>query len=127
MPSNTKPLDLFNSLPHSASDEPESFEHISDDMKSKFIPHMTLWQHPGYFAYFPSNVSHISIVGDMLVSALHASAFTWKASPAHVEIELLLATWLAKLFKLPDCFLYENGGLGHTINNTSEGILLSIH
>jgi len=62
---------------------------------------MTFWQHPGFFAFFPSNTSHISIVGDMLVSALQASAFNWKASPAHTEIEILVGTWFAKLFNLP--------------------------
>jgi aromatic-L-amino-acid decarboxylase len=66
---------------------------------------MTLWNHPGWFAYFPGNNSPPSILGEMLTAALGAQCMSWATSPAATELEQVVMDWLRQMLGLPDSFV----------------------
>jgi aromatic-L-amino-acid decarboxylase len=68
------------------------------------MPGITHWQHPGFFAYFPANVSFPSQLGEMLMSALGAQCMIWETSPAAAELEEKVMYWLRDMLGLPGTF-----------------------
>lgn len=58
----------------------EKFESILDDVDKKIMPGIVHWNHPSFFAYFPSGSSYPSILGDMLSSGLNQIGFSWVIS-----------------------------------------------
>ena len=38
---------------------------------------MTLWNHPNFFAYFPSETTHAAIIGEIMSSAFNNPNFNW--------------------------------------------------
>jgi aromatic-L-amino-acid decarboxylase len=65
---------------------------------------MTHWGHPGWFAYFPSNSSPPSVLGELLSSGLGAQCMSWETSPAATELEQVVMSWYRQLLALPDQF-----------------------
>jgi aromatic-L-amino-acid decarboxylase len=68
------------------------------------LPGITHWNHPGFFAYFPSNTSFASILGDLLSAGLGAQAMSWQTSPAATEVEEVVMGWFRRMVGLPDEF-----------------------
>ena len=64
--SQVEPGYLRKLLPDSAPVKPESIEKILQDVQTDIIPGLTHWQSPNFFAYFQSNVSVASFLGEML-------------------------------------------------------------
>lgn len=58
------------------------------------MPGITHWNHPRFFAYFPSNTSFASILGDLVSSGLGVQGMSWETSPAATEIEEVMMEWL---------------------------------
>ncbi|HEY3272085.1 MAG TPA: pyridoxal-dependent decarboxylase, partial [Geothrix sp.] len=58
------------------------------------LPGITHWNHPSFFAYFPSNTSYSSILGDLAASGLGAQGMSWQTSPAATEVEEVVMDWL---------------------------------
>lgn len=55
----------------------EKFVDVMADVESKIMPGVVHWNHPRFFAYFPSGNSYPSILGDMLSSAIGSIGFSW--------------------------------------------------
>src|SRR5665648_1136960 len=68
------------------------------------MPGITHWQSPNFFAYFPSNSSGPSILGDLLSSGLGVQGMLWATSPSCTELETRVLDWLADMLQLPDKF-----------------------
>src|SRR5579885_185821 len=68
--SRTKPGQVRASLPAEPPNEGESFESMMADVENIILPGTTHWQSPNFFAFFPSNNSGPSILGDLLSSGL---------------------------------------------------------
>jgi len=68
------------------------------------LPGITHWTHPGFFAYFPSNASYASILGDLASSGLGAQGMSWQTSPACTELEQVVMDWLRQVVGLPAAF-----------------------
>jgi aromatic-L-amino-acid decarboxylase len=65
---------------------------------------ITHWTHPSFFAYFPSNSSYASILGDLACAGLGAQGMSWQTSPACTELEQVVLGWLRRMVGLPDTF-----------------------
>ena len=52
-----KPGDIRKQLPANAPEQPEDMATIFADFERIIPPAMTHWQHPRFFAYFPTNAS----------------------------------------------------------------------
>jgi aromatic-L-amino-acid/L-tryptophan decarboxylase len=68
------------------------------------LPGITHWNHPSFFAYFPSNTSFASILGDLAAAGLGAQGMSWQTSPAATEVEDAVMEWLRQMVGLPDAF-----------------------
>ncbi len=68
------------------------------------LPGITHWNHPAFFAYFPSNTSLASILGDLACAGLGVQGMSWQTSPAATEIEEVVMDWLRQMLGLPSAF-----------------------
>lgn len=122
--SQVKPGDIKNQLPDSAPADGESMEQIMNDVDSIIMPGITHWQSPNFYAYFPSNSSGPSILGDLLSSGLGVQGMLWATSPACTELETRVLDWLADLLQLPEMFKSTSSG-GAVIQDTASSAALS--
>lgn len=99
--SQVSPGDIINQLPANAPNDAEDFNSIYADFQKIILPGITHWQHPKFMAYFPSNSSYPSILGEMLSSALAAQCMSWETSPAAAELEERVMQWLKDMCGLP--------------------------
>jgi aromatic-L-amino-acid decarboxylase len=100
--SQVRPGDILAQLPDSIPVEGESMEDIFSDFEKILLPGITHWQHPKFFAYFPSNSSFPSLLGEMLISALGVQTMKWETSPAAAELEEQVMIWLRDILGLPE-------------------------
>jgi aromatic-L-amino-acid/L-tryptophan decarboxylase len=98
------PGDIKKQLPAEAPQLGEDFEQVFEDFKKIIVPGITHWQHPQFFAYFPSGGSMPSLLADMLSGALSAQCMLWLTSPAAAELEERMMDWLRDLIGLPKTF-----------------------
>ena len=66
------------------------------------MPGITHWNHPSFFAYFPSNTSYASILADLVASGLGVQGMSWQTSPAATEVEEVVMDWLRQMVGLSD-------------------------
>ena len=64
------------------------------------LPGITHWNHPGFFAYFPSNTSLASVLADLTAAGLGAQCMSWQTSPAATELEEVVMDWLRQMVGL---------------------------
>lgn len=55
----------------------EPWEEIFNDIDKIIIDGNTHWQHPNFFAYFPTGISYQAIMGDILSGGLASIGFSW--------------------------------------------------
>ncbi|HRI79817.1 MAG TPA: pyridoxal-dependent decarboxylase [Cyclobacteriaceae bacterium] len=99
-----KPGDIKKQLPATAPQQAESFDQVFKDFNSIIVPGMTHWQHPGFFAYFPTGASGPSVLAEMLSSTIGAQCMIWLTSPAAEELEERMMEWLRDMLGLPSHF-----------------------
>ena len=97
-----QPGDVRSRLPAHPPAAPEPWEAVRRDLDEIIVPGLVEWQHPRFFAYFPSNVSYPSILGELLSAGLGVQGMSWVTSPACTELETLMLDWMAELLDLPD-------------------------
>lgn len=115
-----KPGDIKNQLPASAPAQGEAFEQIFEDFKNIILPGMTHWQHPQFFAYFPTGGSEPSLLAEMLATTMGAQCMIWLTSPAAEELEERMMEWLRDALGLPAFFT------GVIQDSSSSSTLVSI-
>jgi aromatic-L-amino-acid decarboxylase len=98
------PGDVRDALPDRAPEEGEPFDVIFADFERVLFPALTHWNHPGFFAYFPTTASASGVLAEFLSAALNQQAMLWRTSPAATELEGVSLGWLRKLIGLPDAF-----------------------
>ena len=102
--SQVAPGDVRSKLPSSPPEEGESLSAITGDLERIVLPGITHWNHPSFFAYFPSNTSFASVLADLVASGLGAQAMSWQTSPAATELEEVVIDWLRQLLGLDAAF-----------------------
>ncbi|KAJ1719005.1 hypothetical protein LPJ61_006402, partial [Coemansia biformis] len=106
---------LYKLMPLEAPEDPEPFEAIQSDIATKIMPGITHWQSGNFFAWYPSNSSFPSILGEMYTAMFSVVGFSWNASPAATELETVVMDWLGKLIGLDKRFraIKEDGTEGN--------------
>ncbi|GBE83574.1 hypothetical protein SCP_0506290 [Sparassis crispa] len=77
---SVQPGFLTNALPTSPPEVGEDFEVIADDFQKLIIPGLTHWQHPSFFAFFPTAGTFESMLGDLLSSSVSNPGFNASSS-----------------------------------------------
>jgi glutamate/tyrosine decarboxylase-like PLP-dependent enzyme len=91
-------------LPDVAPSEGEPVAAILADLERVILPGLSHFQHPRYFAYFPSNASLSSVLGDLASSGLGVLGLSWQSSPALTELEETVLDWMRQLLGLSDAW-----------------------
>ncbi|MDJ0630275.1 MAG: pyridoxal-dependent decarboxylase [Rhodobacter sp.] len=91
-------------LPDHPPEQPEDLEAIFADFEAIVPDAMTHWQHPRFFAYFPSNAAPASMLAEQLTNAISAMCMLWQTSPAATEIEQVMVQWLRQALGLAPHF-----------------------
>ncbi|MBL8875451.1 MAG: aspartate aminotransferase family protein [Phycisphaerae bacterium] len=113
--SSIKPGDIYNALPAHAPDQPAAlrssvpaeWSSIFQDLEQTILPGLTHWQSPNFFAFFPSDTSYPSILGELISAGLGVQGMLWLTSPACTELETKVLDWLGELIGLPTEFLSD--------------------
>lgn len=119
-----KPGHIKDSLPKSAPQKSESMDEMMRDLDEKIMPGITHWQSPNFFAYFNSNTSFPSILGDLVSSGLGVQGMIWATSPAATEVETRVLDWLAEMMNMPESFKSTSTG-GGVIQDTASTAALT--
>ena len=100
----TSPGDIAKQIPDNPPEDGETMESIMDDF-GRIVPEgMTHWQHPRFFAYFPSNAAPAAMIAEQLAGSMAAQCMLWQTSPAATEIEVRMVDWLRQAVGLPEGF-----------------------
>jgi aromatic-L-amino-acid/L-tryptophan decarboxylase len=124
--SRVLPGDIRASLPDVPPYEGEPFDTMLCDVEKLILPGITHWQSPNFFAYFPSNNSLPSILGDLLSSGLGVQGMLWATSPACTELETHVLDWLVEMLGLPEKFSSHCTGGGVIQDTASSSSLCAL-
>lgn len=123
--SQVEPGNVRELLPAHPPECGEDFARVLRDLDEVLLPGITHWQHPSFFAYFPSGASGPSVLGDLLSSGLGVQGMLWTTSPACTELETVVVDWLAELLDLPPHFRTDSAGGGVIQDSASSAALVA--
>ncbi|MGA3218245.1 MAG: pyridoxal-dependent decarboxylase [Acidimicrobiales bacterium] len=91
------PGEVLSALAPCPPEAPEPLAALIADLDRVIVPGLTHTQHPGNFAWFPSNASLSSVLGDIVAGGLGALGLSWQSAPALTELEQLVCDWARQL------------------------------
>jgi aromatic-L-amino-acid decarboxylase len=100
--SKVEPGAVRDQLPAIPPENPEPFDDVIDDLERVIVPGLSHWQHPSFFAYFPSNGELSSVLGDYISTGLGVLGLSWQSSPALTELEEVAVGWVRQMVGLSD-------------------------
>ncbi|HPF51423.1 MAG TPA: pyridoxal-dependent decarboxylase [Draconibacterium sp.] len=124
--SQVTPGQVFHSIPENPPLKGEGMDDMMRDIDEKIMPGVTHWQSPNFYAYFPSNTSFPSILGDLVSSGLGVQGMIWATSPAATELETRVLDWLAEMMGMPEKFKSTSAGGGVIQDTASTSALTAI-
>jgi aromatic-L-amino-acid decarboxylase len=124
--SQVRPGEIRSKLPARPPAEGEPSQAIMRDVDEIIMPGITHWQSPNFFAFFPSNNSYPSILGDLLSSGLGVQGMLWATSPACTELETHVMDWLVDMLALPPHFRSDSEGGGAIEDTASTSTLVAL-
>lgn len=124
--SQVKPGEILATLPENPPQTGEPMNAMLRDLDDKIMPGITHWQSPNFFAFFPSNTSFPSILGDLISSGLGVQGMIWATSPAATELETRVLDWLAEMTGMPEKFKSTSTGGGVIQDTASTSALTAV-
>ncbi|MGA8142946.1 MAG: pyridoxal-dependent decarboxylase [Candidatus Acidiferrales bacterium] len=124
--SQVLPGQIRAALPKLAPESGEPFAAMMQDVDRLIMPGITHWQSPNFFAYFPSNNSFPSILGELLSAGLGVQGMLWATSPACTELETHVLDWLVEMLGLPASFTSVSKGGGVIQDTASSSALCAL-
>ncbi len=102
--SRVEPGEVRALLPAEPPQQGEGLAGIRADLERVVLPGITHWNHPGWFAYFPSNTDLSSVLADLVSAGLGPQGMSWQTSPAATEVEDVVMDWLRQMLGLSEDF-----------------------
>lgn len=100
----TKPGEIAAQLAARAPEQGQPVKEVIADFERIVMPGITHWQHPRFFAYFPSNASPAAVLADFFTTVMAPQCMLWQTSPAATEMETRMMDWLRDALGLPTAF-----------------------
>lgn len=94
------PGDCAKALPEQPAEQGAGFAAVLQDLEAAIAPNLAHWQHPRFFAYFPSNGDLSTVLADLLSTGLGVLGLNWQSAPALTELEMRATDWLRQLLGL---------------------------
>ena len=98
------PGEVVAALPPVPPEAPEALDALIADLDRIIVPGLTHTQHPRNFAWFPSNASLSSVLGDIVAAGIGALGITWQSAPALTELEQVVCDWARQLCGLSEAW-----------------------
>src|SRR5688572_9692473 len=95
--SQVEPGSIRSQLPDKPPQTGESIDAMLRDIEKIILPGVTHWNHPSFFAYFPTGSSSPAVFAEMLSSALAVNGMLWRTSPSATELEEQVLVWLREM------------------------------
>jgi aromatic-L-amino-acid decarboxylase len=102
--SRVAPGEVRSRFPAAPPNEGGHLAEAIESFQRDILPGITHWNHPGFFAYFPSNTDLASVLADLVASGLGAQGMSWQTSPAATELEEVVMDWLRGLLGLSEAW-----------------------
>ena len=99
-----QPGETLAALPEIPPEAPQPIAQVIEDFERIVMPGITHWQHPRFFAYFPSNASPAAVLADQIATVMAPQCMLWQTSPAATEMETRMMEWLRHAVGLPETF-----------------------
>jgi aromatic-L-amino-acid decarboxylase len=99
--SPARPGQIRAGFPAEPPEHGTSLDGILEEVERLVLPGITHWNHPRFFAYFPSNSSLASVAAELLSAGLGVQGMSWETSPAATELEQVVLDWLRRMLGLP--------------------------
>jgi aromatic-L-amino-acid/L-tryptophan decarboxylase len=119
--STVAPGEIRARFPRTAPEQGGGAGDLVARIEADVLPGITHWNHPAFFAYFPSNTSYASILGDLACAGLGAQGMSWQTSPAATEVEEVVLDWLRQLVGLSEAW---TGVIQDTASTATLGALI---
>lgn len=113
--SSASPQEVRSRLDRAIPLEGEPFDAILDDTWKSVVPHLTLWHHPSFHAYFSNSSSGPGVLADAVISALNVNSMLWTSAPAAAAVEEVVLGWVCQMIGYPqdsDGVLVNGASLG---------------
>lgn len=94
--SPVQPGETRRMLPISPPTKGSALDDLFPELERVVLPGIMHWNHPRFFAYFPSNTTYASIFADLVISGLGVQGMSWQTSPAATEVEEVMMDWVLK-------------------------------
>ena len=124
--SEVEPGYLVKRIGDEPPEAPVAWDVVNNEIKDHILPGITHWQHPNFFAFFPSLVSPPALLGDMVSNAVNQPGFNWVCSPAATELEIITMDWLRKAFDFPEQFSWKGSGGGIIQPTATEAMIVAM-
>jgi len=124
--SQARPGEIRAALPPEPPANGEPFAAVMADIDKIVVPGLTHWQSPNFYAFFPSNTSFPSILGELLSAGLGVQGMLWATSPACTELETHVMDWVAEMVGLPEQFTSRGAGGGVIQDSASAAALCAL-
>jgi aromatic-L-amino-acid/L-tryptophan decarboxylase len=119
--STVRPGDIKARLPREPPEHGGGAGELIARLEADVLPGITHWNHPGFFAYFPSNTSYASVLGDLVAAGLGVQGMSWQTSPAATELEEVVMDWLRQMIGLSAAW---TGVIQDTASTATLGALI---
>jgi aromatic-L-amino-acid/L-tryptophan decarboxylase len=119
--SRVRPGEIRARLPRQPPEQGGGASDLAALLDRDVLPGITHWNHPSFFAYFPSNTSYASILADLACAGLGVQGMSWQTSPAATEIEEVVMDWLRQMVGLSPAW---TGVIQDTASTATLGALL---
>src|SRR5271170_825120 len=78
--SRVAPGDVRRRLSETPPERGDNLRGVIDDLDRIILPGITHWNHPGFFAYFPSNMNLSGVLAELAIAGLGAQCVLWPSS-----------------------------------------------
>lgn len=102
--SRVAPGDVRRQLPEAPPERGGNLSGVIADLDCIILPGITHWNHPAFFAYFPSNMDLSAVLAEMVIAGLGVQGMSWQTSPVATELEDVVMDWLRQMLGLPPDF-----------------------
>jgi glutamate/tyrosine decarboxylase-like PLP-dependent enzyme len=77
------------------------FHELLDEVVDDVLPNITHTDHPRFYAFVPSPINFVSVIGDLLAAGHNVFAGHWLSSSTAAQVEIIVLDWLKEMCGLP--------------------------
>ena len=100
-PAPTDAGDVLARFQDPLPENPVDAERLIERIAGELIPGAAYNGHPRWLAYITASPVPISVLGDLMASALNQNTALWRIAPAAIAIELQTIDWIKELIGFP--------------------------